>query len=175
MTPKMVPGTSPAAKVKQTLPTLYRFPTSHARVLRGVLPAERARERRGQSCHRLFLRHSIPQSEEEEATFPSREQSEIFWSPWSSGYFVPCARLLHSLLWKHVVCQRLSQVPQSVGLWRDKEGKPVGSWQTPRACGSPVVTGVDRRELGATGVQLKAFLKVQVSPSKAGINLWMGL
>lgn len=88
---------------------------------------------------------------------------------------MPCARLLHLLLWKHLVRRCLSQVSQSARLWKDKEGKPVGSRQIPCACGSPVVTGVDWRELGATGVQLKAFLTVQVSPSRARINLWMCL
>lgn len=35
--------------------------------------------------------------------------------------------------------------------------------------------GQNQREVGATGVQLKAFLTVQVSPGRAGIILWMGL
>ena len=38
-----------------------------------------------------------------------------------------------------------------------------------------MVTRGDLRKLGATGVQLKAFLTVQVSPGRAGIILWMGL
>lgn len=88
---------------------------------------------------------------------------------------MPRARLLHSLLWKHAVCWCPTQLPQSSGLQADKEGKPVGSRQIPRACGSPVVTRGDQRQLGATGIQLKAFLTVWVSPGRAGIILWMGL
>lgn len=88
---------------------------------------------------------------------------------------MPHARLLHSLLWKDVICQCPPQLPQSTRLQKDKEGKLVGSWRIPRDCGFPVVTERDWRELGVTGAQLKAFLTVQVSPGRAGIILWMGL
>lgn len=85
---------------------------------------------------------------------------------------MPCARLFHSLLWKHVVCWCLSRVPGCRGTRR---GSQTAHGKSHLPVAQLWSLGGDRRELGAIGVQLKAFLNVHVSPGRAGIILWMGL